>query len=200
MSHRNHQHVTPLQPSQNPNVGSGRLPGGQFASVTGAFDHWTLKAERSDGNNQFHVYVWIHVEGGEFDGKYECAVNVLSDRGTSNAQNEVKYYLHDTPLAMSEWPEQGVSTTARLDYKSMGLKEIQFQDVQAEELRSLVEQYASSCQLLEAYGHTYPDGTGLHETHMQSTNQDGAMVFYFDAQHGGPVARWVFVKFQEPTL
>jgi|GEM_PF-2458032 len=200
MSHQNHNHTTPLPPSHNPATGGGRLPGNKFAALVGKYDHWTLQAERSDAQNKFHVYVWVAVAGGPNAGKYECAINVLSDKGTDSAQNEVRYHLHDVQLDVSHWPAEGISTTAALDYAKLGLHEADFTDVEAGELRTLVEHYASSCQLMGAFGHTYPDGTGLHETHMQSPNQDGAVVFYYDVDHGGPIARWVFVKFQTPKL
>lgn len=55
-------------------------------------------------------------------------------------------------------------------------------------------------QRISVYGMTYTEGTGIHDVHMNTGGKDGALIFYFDEQHGGPKARWVFLKFANQLL
>ena len=204
--HQQHQHTTPFPPTS----AAGRLPGLKFGALVGTYDHWTLAAHDGTRKNPNHVYVWVKVDTGEFMGKFEAAINVHSNDplkpGQSQSDGNLSYHLHDEPLAEADWPAEGFSP-AQVSFAGMGLKESDFTTVQSGELRQLVESWVTGCQLISVHGITYKEGDGIDQVHMNSgnpparanenrPNSDGALVCLFDAAHGGPVARWLFLKFR----
>lgn len=197
MSHHNHDHPIPRR--RTPSL---HLPGNQFGELTGEFDHWTLRSEHGGRDNPNHIYVWIRTRTGAF----EVAVNVHSiDRGPGGDAG-LQYALVDQDAPAGTWPQAGWQAQ-RLSYQRLGVTQADFRDVTSGELRALIVDRASTCQRISALGLTYPDGTGLHQVHLNSgnpagsgfanlQNEDGALIFYSD----GGVARWVFLKFQTQTL
>jgi hypothetical protein len=205
MSHIFHDRTQPIQRARTQ---TGKLPGG-FGALTGHFDHWTLTPERSSKTNKNHIYVWLAVPGGQFGGKYEAAVNVLSEDGSTGTAALLQYLQINEAVPVANWPPPGWDH-AKLSFSALKLMESEFTVVNTGELRSLVVSYATTCQQITIYGTDYPDGTGLHDVHLNSGNppgtfpnevdQDGAIAFFFDAAHGGPIVRWLYLKFQSQTI
>lgn len=136
-------------------------------------------------------------------GKFEAAVNVESSQMVGNASPdklELRYHLLDQTVEETEWPAEGFTTSAALSYAKLGLHDSDFQIVTSGALRTLVATDALQAQRIAVYGMTYSDGTGIHDVHMNTGDHDGAMIFYYDAAHGGPKARWVFLKFANQPL
>ena len=195
----------PLRRFRRP--GTGRLPGGRFGALTGIFDHWSPQSERGGPDNPNHIYLWVKVADGQFQGSYEAAVNVLSNTDPNAAIADLQYAIANDPGG--NLPVQGFQQN-ELAYGDLGLTQADFTTVDTGVLRDFIISNATTCSLMTVYGHTYPDGTGLHDVHLNSGNppgtfqnvdhEDGALVFYFDAAHGGPEARWLFLKFQTQTL
>lgn len=167
------------------------LPANSFGELTGVFDHWSPKSELGKVNPN-HVFLWIKTT----DGAYEAAVNVMSERASGTAA-ELQYSIANEPSQVV--PPQGFAA-AQLSYRDLGLTQADFTMVETGVLRDYIISNASTCQMMGVFGHTYSDGTGIHDVHLQAPQQDGALVFRFDADHGGPEARWVFLKFQNQTL
>jgi hypothetical protein len=199
MSHRDHIHNQPLPPA--PGFAGDRLPDEEFIGLVGTYQKWTLDSENDPNHeNPDHVYVWIAVSSADLQGAYECAFNALSNQAPNPQLAIVQYYERDQTLAPDEWPAQGLATHPVVNYGQLGLTDDDFHTILEGNVRQLVESYATNCQLICAYGTSYSDGTGLDKIHRNQPNQDGAIIFYFDANHGGPVARWLFIKFQDQTI
>ena len=182
------------------------LPPSQFGELVGPFDHFTLVAEGKTRPDNNHVYLWIRVPSGATLGVYECAFNIHS-----TDQSNVLFTTWEEDLTGKALPPPGFTPTP-LSYAALGLKDADFKPIQQGDLQTLVTGYAQTCALMAAYGHTYSDGTGLHDIHLNSgeapgsghpnqTGQDGALVFYFTpAAPAPPVARWVFIRFDTQHL
>jgi hypothetical protein len=183
----------------------------RFGGLTGTVDHWTLAPHDGPRPDDNHIYLWIKVAQGAIAGKYEAAVNVLSSDkkkpGDPPDALDLRFCERSETVDPANWPSEGFAEDAQVSYAGLGLKETDFQTVEMGELRQLVASRATHCQRITVYGVAYPHGDGLHEVHMNSgnrpprqnenrVNQDGAVVFYFDEQNGGPVARWIFLKFR----
>ena len=201
MSHR----PIPLRRFRRP--GTGRLPGGRFGALTGTFDHWSPQSERGGPDNPDHIYLWVKVADGQFKGSYEAAVNVLSMADPNPVVPDLQYAIAHDPG--DNLPAQGFQQN-ELAYSDLDLIQADFKTVETSVLRDFIITNATNCSLITVYGHTYSDGTGLHDVHLNSGNppgtfpnfdhEDGALVFYFDATHGGPEARWLFLKFGNQSL
>lgn len=185
---------------------SGALPPAQFGELVGTFDHATLVPEGATRPDDNHVYLWVRVPDGQYAGVYECAFNIHS--------------TDQTDVLFTDWPENLTGKTLpapgwaapALSYAALGLKDGDFAPVRQGDLQTLVTHYAETCTLMAAYGTTYPEGTGLHDIHLNAgepsgsahadrTGQDGALVFYFSGTDGAaPAAHWIFVKFSTQTL
>lgn len=213
-------HDQPLLPlllsPESPNLAlaakpTPRLPTNQFGALTGQFDHWTLSPHDGPHDDDNHIYLWIQIASGSLAGKYEVAVNVRSNdpihHPNAADQLNLRFSLHSQPTALTSWPIPGFDSQAKLSFTEIGLNETQFKIVESGELRSLITQYATTCQRISVFGVTYSGGDGLHDVHMNSGNrpprqhenldrEDGALVFYFDGEHGGPIAHWLFLKFK----
>lgn len=171
-----------------------KLPGGGFIGLVGAFDHATTVPYTGTRPDDNHVYLWVRVPSGAVAGRYEAAVNVRSTTGSPDLQ----YATREMTLAVEAWPEPGAVPHAAVSFAGLGLTEADFATVQEGELRSLVMTYAASCARMAVYGVEYTEHTGLHDVHRNPGlhDGDGALAFFFDAAHGGPAVRWVFLKFQ----
>ena len=201
MGHHNHQHTAPLQKPKHHSHGT--IPANVYGALTGKFDHWTLSAHDGTHPDNNHIYVWLKVESVMVNGKFEAAVNVESSKAVGNASPdklELRYYLHDETVPVDQWPAEGFAGDAQLSYAALGLHESDFTIVTSGALRTLVATDALQAQRISIYGMTYTEGTGIHDVHMNTGNHDGAMIFYYDDQHGGPRARWVFLKFANQML
>ena len=182
---------------------SGALPPTQFGELVGTFDHATLVPEGGTRPDDNHIYLWVRVPDGPYSGLYECAFNIHS--------------TDQTNVSFTDWPEDRTGKTPppagwmqpALSYADLGLKDADFAPVQQGDLQTLVTHYAETCISMAAYGTTYPEGTGLHNIHLNSgeqagsthanrTGQDGALVFYFGGM--APSAHWIFVKFSTQSL
>lgn len=191
---RLHQLTTPLAaPGSKPDA---KLPGSGFIGLVGTFDHVTTVPYTGTKPDDNHAYVWVKVPSGPFAGRYEAAVNVHSDQA-SDAGRDLLYATREIVLDPENWPEFGATAQAAVSYAGLELTDADFATVEEGALRSLVLQYASTCARLTVYGIEYVEHTGLHDIHLNPgrKNADGALVFYFDADHGGPAARWLFLKF-----
>lgn len=212
MSHRDHQHINLLPKGRQPDA---KLTPSVFGALVGMCHYWTLSPHDGTRPDDNHIYLWFTLGAGAYAGQYEVAVNVYStDRseGLSPDDRDLRYYIHTDSVQETEWPEEGFqSQGVALSYTGLGLTEANFTPVQMGELRSLVSNHATSCQRISAYGMTYSTGDGLHDVHMNSGNpsgsgygnqsgQDGALIFYYDAAHGGPMASWLFLKFKTQML
>ena len=183
---------------------AGSLPPGQFGELVGTFDHATLVADGNTRPDDNHVYLWLKVADGPFAGLYECAFNIHST-------DQTNVLFTDWPQDITGLPAAGFTETA-LSYAALGLKDADFAPVQQGDLQTLVTHYAETCTLMAAYGTTYPEGTGLHDIHLNAgerpgsghadrAGQDGALVFYFSGSGGAALsARWIFVKFDTQSL
>jgi hypothetical protein len=184
--------------------GPGLLPHTKFVGLTGEFAGLSALSSATGKPDERHVFVWVRVATGPFQGVYESAIDVHSNRPDGDAPDpeEVKYYLADEATPEGEWPPVGVNEKAEVSYQGLGLKESQFVLAELSDLHTLLAGYAQKCDRMTVFGVTYSDGTGIHDAHMddQNRNEDGAVVFYFSSTNDGPVARWVFLKFQQPKL
>lgn len=201
MSHHNHQHTQPL--ARHPTHTHGTVTPNVYGALTGTFDHWTLTPHNGTHADDNHIYVWLNVASLMATGKFECAVNIESSKlvgDASSDKKDLRYFLYDEMAAENEWPAPGFSADAALSYKKLRLTEKDFTVVASGALRTLVATDALHCQRISVYGMTYTDGTGIHDVHMNTDDHDGALIFYFDESHGGPKARWVFLKFANQTL
>lgn len=197
MGHHNLQHTEPLKKQKHHSHGT--IPANVYGALTGTFDHWTLSAHNGTHADDNHIYLWL-VSGG---GKFEAAVNVESSKIVGDAspdKRELSYSLHDETVPMDQWPAIGFSGNASLSYAALGLHEADFTIVTSGALRTLIATDAMHAQRISVYGMTYTEGTGIHDVHMNTGGKDGALIFYFDEQHGGPKARWVFLKFANQVL
>jgi len=188
----------------------GGLPPGRFGALVGPFDHATLVPEGRTRPDDNHVYLWIRVPAGPGagapQGVFECAFNIHSAD-----QSDVLFTDWSEDLTGKSLPAPGF-TQATLSYAQLGLKDADFKPVQQSDLQILVTQYANTCALMAAYGTTYPDGSGLHDIHLNAgeapgsphpnrTGQDGALVFYFTPPAPAPpTAHWVFIRFATQHL
>ena len=186
----------------------GHLTPNMFGELVGVFDHATTTPEGKTRPDNNHVYLWIRVASGPFAGAFECAVNIHSTDGSL-----VQYSDRLEDQTGKPAPAIGFTQTP-LSYAALGLKQADFKPIQDGDLHTLLTGYAQTCSSMAAFGHTYSDGSGLHDVHQNSgepggsghpnqSGQDGALVFYFNkAAQGsmGPFARWVFVKFATQTL
>ncbi len=196
---RLHQLITPLAAARL--VPDDKLPGSGFLGLVGTFDHVTTVPYTGTKPDDNHVYLWVRVPSGPFAGRYEAAVNVHSDQA-SDAGRKLLYATRETVVEPNAWPDFGATSTAAVSFAGLGLKDADFTTVQEGTLRSLVLQYASTCTRLAVYGIEYKEHTGLHDVHLNPglKDSDGALAFYFDAEHGGPAARWLFLKFQGQSV
>jgi hypothetical protein len=113
----------------------------------------------------------------------------------------LSYHLADEAVLESKWPPVGANTGAQLSYRGLRLEESDFTLAEESDLHDIVLNYATRCDRISVFGMSYETGDGIDNAHMNTEpNQDGGLVFYFDSANGGPVARWVFLKHQEPTL
>ena len=201
MGHHNHQHIEPLVIQRK--HAHGAIEANVYGALTGTFDHWTLSAHDGTHADDNHIYLWLNVESVLATGKYEVAINVESSKVVGNASAdklELRYYLHDETVEQDQWPADGFTTDAALSYEKLGLKDADFTIVTSGALRTLVATDALQAQKVSVHGMTYSDGTGIHDIHMNTDDHDGALMFYFDENHGGPKARWVFLKFANQPL
>ena len=201
MAHHNHHHLEPFV--THAKHSHGTITPNVYGALTGSFDHWTLSPHDGTHADDNHIYVWLKVESLMATGKFECAVNVESSRMVGNASPdklELRYHLMDETVEETAWPPEGFTTDAALSFAKLGLHESDFQIVTSGALRTLVAMDALQAQRIAVYGMTYSDGTGIHDVHQNTGDHDGAIIFYYDAAHGGPKARWVFLKFATPVL
>jgi hypothetical protein len=201
MSHYFQQHTTPL--NRTPIAKPGALPVNTYLAVTGEFDHISPLSSATGKPDERHVFAWINVTTGTYVGKYEAAIDVHSNRADSSETDpeEVKYHLAEESVTVGDWPPVGVNTKAALSFTGLGLKESDFTLVEQDELHHLVQEYASNCDRISVFGLSYTNGTGLHDVHLNDgQNKDGAVAFYYDSVNGGPLVRWLFLKFQTPVL
>ena len=202
-SHRTHQHTKPLQKKKVQIKPDDHLPKNMFIGVTALFDHTTLVPYRDSKPDDNHIYVWIRIPTGGAAGRYEAAVNVHSDPRhiPDKSRRDLMYVIHEEKVEPNEWPDVGVAKDAKVSFEGLGLKDSDFTTVQAGELRQIVTSYTERCQRMTIFGMSYSEGTGLHDVHFNGgKNKDGALCFYFDSAHGGPMARWIFLKFQNDEL
>ncbi len=201
MSHYFQNHTTPLDRVPVPDAGP--LPVSTYLSITGEFDHISPLSSATGRPDERHVFLWVNVTTGTYQGKYEAAIDVHSNRpGSGEADpEEVKYHLAVEAVQESGWPPIGVNTRARLSFVGLGLHESDFTLAEEDDLHHLVQEYASNCDRISVFGMSYTNGRGLHDVHRNGgENQDGAIAFYYDAANGGPLVRWLFLKFQQPVL
>ena len=187
---------------------AGKLPSSKFGVLVGSFGHATLVPEGSSRPDNNHIYLWVTIPNGEFTGSYECAFNIHS----TDASN-VLFTDQEEDLTGQTLPQSGFKVTS-LSYTDLGVKDADFVAIQQGDLQSIVTHYAETCDQMAAYGMTYPDGTGLHDIHMNSgepagsahperVGQDGALVFYFQGgaqDQPRPYARWVLIRFDTQHL
>lgn len=196
-------HAKRLQGHLTPNV---------FGELLGVFDHATTTPEGKTRPDNNHVYLWIRVASGPFAGAFECAVNIHSTDGSLVQYSDMLEDRTGKPVSAAGF------TQMPLSYATLGVTQANFKSVQDGDLYTLLTGYARTCDQMVAFGHTYSDGTGLHDVHQNSgepkssghsnqTGQDGALAFYFNstAQANAqgspkPYARWVLVKFATQTL
>ncbi len=182
---------------------SGALPPTKFGELVGTFDHATLVPEGNTRPDDNHVYLWVRVPDGPFEGLYECAFNIHSTDQTDVSFTDWPEDLTGKTLPAAGWTEPALS------YAALGLKDADFAPVRLGDLQTLVTHYAETCTRMAAYGTTYSEGTGLHDIHLNAgeppgsshadrTGQDGALVFYFGG--AAPSAHWIFVKFSTQSL
>ena len=201
MSHYHQNHTTPLDRVPVPDAGP--LPVNTYLTVTGEFDHISPLSSTTGRPDERHVFLWVNVTTGKYQGKYEAAIDVHSNRPGSGAADleEVKYHLAVENVQEREWPPLGVNTRALLSFVGLGLHEADFILAEKDDLHPLVQEYASNCDRISIFGRSYSNGTGLHDVHMNDgESRDGAVAFYYDSVNGGPLVRWLFLKFQQPIL
>ncbi len=190
----------------------GHLTPNVFGELVGVFDHATTTPEGKNRPDNNHVYLWIRVASGPFAGAFECAVNIHSTDGSLVQYSDMLEDRTGKPV-----PGGGFTKTP-LSYAALGVTQANFKSIQDGDLHTLLTGYAQTCDHMAAFGHTYSDGTGLHDVHQNSgepggsghpdqTGQDGALVFYFNSAAQGntqgspkPYARWVLVKFATQSL
>ncbi|MBS1717620.1 MAG: hypothetical protein JSS72_07800 [Armatimonadetes bacterium] len=213
--HPHHSHVAVLDRKKKPQPGpqhleQGNLPPNRFGVLVGSYDHVTLSPHDGSHPDDNHVYLWLKVPGGDFMGHYECAFNTMSSRPGSPVQKEVEYFIHETPDEAG-LPSIGFSE-AEVSYSKMGLKDGDFRKIENGSLRNLVMDYAQRANLIAAYGVTYKEGTGLHDMHLNASedngaahespndNHDGMLVFYFRTELKPPVKTMIFIKFSKQHI
>ena len=205
MAKKQHSHANRPLGSRKPPKGSA-LPPNRYGGLVGELDHITLNPHDGPKPDDNHIYLWLHVPAGPVQGKYECAFNTESTDGASQSQYAVK----EESIDPTDFPDVGYAD-ATVSYAGLGLKQSDFQNITNGTLRTSVYDWAHSSALITAYGHTYSDGTGLHDIHMNSgepkgskfpnlVNQDGVLVFYYRPAGEAPFRRWVFIKFSTQTL
>ncbi len=202
-----------------PTVGAS-LPHNTYGRLVGAFQsasHIPLRGGKDTGR---HIYLSVKVPDGRYAGIFECAVNIRSDEGT-----EVLYCERIEDLDAGGVPADGFDAGVLLSYGTgpagdgvdyLGLTDSDFQSITNDALYNRIADLSQGSDLMVAYGNTYSDGTGIHDTHMNSGSQpgdphakddrvhkDGAVAFYFKLTAGGQsksYASWIFVRFSSQSV
>jgi hypothetical protein len=191
-------HLKPLHPSL---PASTRLPHNDYGALVG-----TVDGPLSDADDN-HVFIFVRISKGKYAGRYNLAFNTESNQG----HIPVEFYVYDEPISMAEVPGEGFTTDASLSYAGIELHQSDFRTVINGKLRTIVHDSAQESDLVEAYGVTFSDGTGIHDLHHNNgeparskfpnhPNQDGALVFYYLNRAGQTTRRWIFIKFQTQSL
>lgn len=197
---------------RRPTVGA-TLPRDTYGRLVGEFQSSSLTPRRAEKDSGAHIYLDIKVSQGEYEGIYECAVNIRSDDNT-----EVLYTQKNENLNPGDVPADGFATDVDLSYggsgpDSLGLTDADFQAIENDDLYNRVAQLAQNGDRIAAYGITYSDGTGIHDIHMHTTTEsadstgrpykDGAIAFYFNLEAAGQTASyatWIFIKFDNQQI
>jgi hypothetical protein len=179
-----------------------------FGALVGAVDHITFNPRRRDRPDDNHIYLWLRINTGQFEGRYECAVNIKSTRHTA----PVEYAVREEVVAAEELPQPGFYPS-ELSYSGLGLRQGVFQSIEDRSLSGLVQHNAETCDFACAFGRTYSNWNGMHDIHLnwgeptdspyrhkQKPNGDGALSFYFLPPNAPPHRRWIFIKFATQLL
>ena len=191
-------HITPLHPSHPV---STKLPRNDYGALVG-----TIDGSLSDADDN-HVFIFVRISKGKYVGRYKLAFNTEANQGHA----PVEFYVYDEPITMAEVPGEDFTTEASLSYAGIGLHETNFSEVINGKLRTIVHASAQDSDLVEAFGVTFSDGTGIHDLHHNNgepagshfpnlPNQDGALAFYSLNRAGQTTRRWIFIKFKTQRL
>lgn len=189
------------------------LPESKFGVLVGTVDHVTLTPHGKFKPDDNHVFIWLKVGGGPYAGRYECAVNTQSSphQAAKPDPREVQYYLEEELIDSGEFPSIGFDEAA-VSYAKLKLKAAQFHPILSGNLRSLIYSYAGISNLVAVYGHTYDNGKGMHDVHLNSSNddgseakppredQDGLITFYFRRETARSRRARIFIKFINQPL
>ncbi len=190
-----HQHTKhpdhPFQPRLSPQ---------RYAAVVGVVQAGDTRPIEGEGGDHLQFYLTVG-EGA----RWQVDVNTQSIDGS-----EVGVYIADEPLDAAGGaagqpfgaPAYGVDNEAQLSYAGLGLKDLDFRQIEAERIEAELEAALSQSSFVSVYGAVFqdPTGDGVHDVHYTGrSNQDGALAVYV-AGEGAPKRTWFFFKFANQSI